>query len=478
MLLIESHQIRPGDERYAELERITKLSNNLYNSALYQWRQAFFCGVGLPEYGDICHMFALSDNPDYRALPAKVAQQTIKGVFMALSSFQGLLRSENVEGWKVNIPNYRARGGKYTATYTSQAISKPELATESIVRLSGTNVRVKTQQTASDVHQVRVVPHNGYITIEVVYEATESSMIEDNGRYASIDAGVNNLATVGFNFRRGFIIRGGPLKSIIQYEAKKNAMLTRLLMDYREREMLKAGGVHGKAAVKEFRAEMKARRDELLRKMDECRKNEEAGMSDEEKKERRRKRRNEKRRAKRRNAKLARMRARQDAKRFTSKRKVALGRKCWNKQMDYMHKASAKLVSHLVSNNVSVLFIGKNKNWKQEANLTRAAKQNFERMPIARFLDMVDYKCRLHGIRVVYVEESHTSKCSFLDGENIGHHDSYVGKRIKRGLFRSANGTLINADLNGALNIMRKEIGDFNYPIEVCSAPVALAIKA
>ena len=62
------------------------------------------------------------------------------------------------------------------------------------------------------------------------------------------------------------------------------------------------------------------------------------------------------------------------------------------------------------------------------------------------------------GIKVIEQEEAHTSKCSFLDGESIEHHKSYAGKRVKRGLFRSAKGILINADVQGALNIIKKAI--------------------
>jgi len=69
---------------------------------------------------------------------------------------------------------------------------------------------------------------------------------------------------------------------------------------------------------------------------------------------------------------------------------------------------------------------------------------------------MLQYKAEEAGIAVKEQEESHTSKCSFLDNESIEHHDKYIGKRIKRGIFRSAKGILINADVQGALNIIRK----------------------
>ena len=80
-------------------------------------------------------------------------------------------------------------------------------------------------------------------------------------------------------------------------------------------------------------------------------------------------------------------------------------------------------------------------------------------------------------INVILTEESYTSKCSFMDSEQIKKHSGYKGKRIKRGLFKTATNKLINADLNGSLNILRKVIGEFQYPIKVCSTPLVLTIK-
>ena len=71
---------------------------------------------------------------------------------------------------------------------------------------------------------------------------------------------------------------------------------------------------------------------------------------------------------------------------------------------------------------------------------------------------MIDYKARKHGLNVKKQEESYTSKCSFLDDEDVKKHDIYQGKRIIRGLFRSSNGSLINSDVNGSLNILKKAV--------------------
>ena len=86
----------------------------------------------------------------------------------------------------------------------------------------------------------------------------------------------------------------------------------------------------------------------------------------------------------------------------------------------------------------------------------------------------MQYKCKLEGINVVLTEESYTSKCSFLDNEPLEKKDTYLGKRVKRGLYKTAKGRLINADLNGSLNILKKVVGELQYPIEVCSTPVRI----
>lgn len=142
-----------------------------------------------------------------------------------------------------------------------------------------------------------------------------------------------------------------------------------------------------------------------------------------------------------------------------------------NKVNDYLHKASRYVINHLVSNNLNTLVIGKNKDWKQEINIGKVNNQKFVNIPHDKLINMLIYKCLLEGINVIITEESYTSKCSFLDNEVICKHEEYLGKRIKRGLFKSHLGKLINADLNGSLNILRKAVGEFQYSIEACSTP-------
>ena len=150
-----------------------------------------------------------------------------------------------------------------------------------------------------------------------------------------------------------------------------------------------------------------------------------------------------------------------------------------DKVTDYLHKASRMLVNQLVSMEIATLVIGKNPNMKQDINIGKVNNQYFVQLPIMRFADVVKYKCELEGIKVVFNEENYTSKCSFLDGEEIRKHEVYVGRRIKRGMFVSKEGRKINADVNGSYNILRKAIPNaFANGIEgVGVHPLVLAIK-
>ncbi len=129
-----------------------------------------------------------------------------------------------------------------------------------------------------------------------------------------------------------------------------------------------------------------------------------------------------------------------------------------NKIKDYVHKCTYGLVERLKQDNVCKVVIGKNDQWKTDINIGKRNNQNFVSIPHAQAIQILKYKLELSGIEVILREESYTSKCSALDLEKISKHEVYLGSRIKRGLFRSSKGLEYNADINGAANIMRKEI--------------------
>jgi putative transposase len=123
-----------------------------------------------------------------------------------------------------------------------------------------------------------------------------------------------------------------------------------------------------------------------------------------------------------------------------------------------LHRCSRLVINKLVQEGIGTLVIGKNDGWKQAVKLGKRNNQNFVSIPHAQFIDLLTYKACLVGIQVILCEESHTSKCSFLDLEEVCHHEVYVGKRLTRGLFRASDGRTLQADVNGAYNILRKVV--------------------
>ena len=123
-------------------------------------------------------------------------------------------------------------------------------------------------------------------------------------------------------------------------------------------------------------------------------------------------------------------------------------------------KSKIDLINILVAKKIGRLVVGYNVGWKQRTNMGKRNNQKFVQMPFARLTSYLRYKCEMVDIGFVEHEESYTSKCDALALEPIGKHEKYLGRRTKRGLFRSSIGKLVNADHNGALNIMRKAVGD------------------
>ena len=148
--------------------------------------------------------------------------------------------------------------------------------------------------------------------------------------------------------------------------------------------------------------------------------------------------------------------------RHSSKRIARLTAKRNRKVEDYLHKASRKVIDLCAEQDVSVLVIGKNTGWKQEVNLGLKVNQSFVQLPFARFIQMLQYKAESIGMKVVLTEESYTSGTSFLDGEvpTKDHYDK--SRRVHRGLFQANAGRKINADINGAYQIMRKVFPNVN----------------
>jgi len=131
--------------------------------------------------------------------------------------------------------------------------------------------------------------------------------------------------------------------------------------------------------------------------------------------------------------------------------------------LDKIHKISKFIIDYCLENKIKTIVIGKNKDWKRNSDIGKKSNQQFVQMPHERFIEKLKYKAEEVGIVVLEQEESYTSKCDALALESVEKHETYSGKRIATKFFVSKKGTkdrkLINADLNGAINILRKNIG-------------------
>jgi putative transposase len=282
---------------------------------------------------------------------------------------------------KVQIPKYLDKEGCFILSYTNQQLGRKLLS--GTIKLPFSDISFHTNKT--NIKLVRFIPHSSYIVMEVVYEVKDTDMLCDNSRYAGIDLGINNLATITSNVYQSYIVNGRPVKSINQYYNKVKSNLQSQLKDKRTSKKIQ---------------------------------------------------------------------------------KLTFKRNC--KIKDYFHKSTSYIVNQLVSDSINTVVIGQNKDWKQDINIGSKSNQSFTSIPHNMFINMLKYKCRLNGINIVCIEESYTSKSSFLDSDPIpslkDEKVNFSGQRIKRGLYRSSNGSIINADVNGSFNILRrfvlKEVGD------------------
>lgn len=140
---------------------------------------------------------------------------------------------------------------------------------------------------------------------------------------------------------------------------------------------------------------------------------------------------------------------------FTSSRIERITIKRNNRVKDYIHKASKKIIDKASQEEVTKIIIGNNKNWKQGIKLGKKTNRQFVSIPHSKLISLITYKAKIVGIETIITQEAYTSKCSAIDLEKICKHETYVGKRKKRGLFITSKGKLLNADANGSLNIAR-----------------------
>ena len=411
-------KLNVDDATRALMEYQCRVSNDLYNTVLYSIRQRYFENnrdfyiapgrddqprqyrklkvVKGVSYAKLCKDF--KTDPNFKSLTSAMAQQTIKSVVEAVTSYNQLLDRyfQNRGNQRPRLPGYRtSRGMAPIATpgrwvkwdiETGECILpmgkavKNDITTE----LQLTQVRINGGYgfNPEDVIEVRILPKLGQFYVEYVYfnRGARCPLNHlDRTQALGIDHGRDNWLTCVSTLGKSFIIDGRKLKSLNLRYNKRVAQL-------------KSG-----KPEKYWDAELD---------------------------------------------------------RVTTQRN--------NQMRDAINKTARFLVNHCLMNKIGTIVFGWNPGQKDGANMSRVQNQQFVQIPTGRLKERIRQLCQEYGIRFVETEEAYTSKASFLDGDSLPRHGEKPsqwkpsGKRVQRGLYRASSGQMVNADCNGAANILRK----------------------
>ena len=376
---VEKHIIKSNNKYYKMLDEYCFKSKNLYNFANYHVRKAFIDTGEWLKYNKLDKMLKQKDiDFDYRNMPtAQSSQQCLKLLDKNWKSFFKSIKDWGKQKDKYSgrpkLPKYLKKNGRNILILTNQNCKLKNNIINFPKTFNGFTLKTK----ANNIQQVRMLPRNKHIVIEVVYKIDITDRLKDNNKYVSIDIGLDNLATLTNNCNiQPIIINGRKLKSINKYYNKE-------LSHYRE-------------------IAKRVNNLDYTNRMN----------------------------------------------RLTIKRN--------NMISDLIHKASKSIIEYTLSCGANTIIIGNNKNWKRNSSMSKKVNQSFVGIPHQDLIDKITYKAENIGLNVIITEESYTSGTSFLDNELPIKENYKKERRIFRGLFKTNKGRLINADVNGSLQIMKK----------------------
>ena len=480
---------------------LSNTAKKLYNSALYLFKKQYRENQTTLTYETLDKLIKNEElHPNfailYKDLTAKVSQQVLKLFTQNVKSFFSLKQSKKLtdeQKKKLNLPRYYTKNGLAPIYYTNQALSQKSFNEEGVIHFAGTNLKIKLDKTSipeithfSQINQVRIIPStkndknkklsdlfeeycSGEIlqplfTVEIVYTApltrqrisnqslnlryetkiTQKVRKKDNKVYE-----IKTQELVEVSYTEEF------LKSVAGIDQNLDQLAVGVVLDNQETltfnydiKYLKSVNHHWNKQKARLQEEISKQeklledlKDSLELKLSSKSKLVEAIN----------------------NKKILIKRLKNKIKRITTKR---------NRKIDnYVHQLSRKLINHLSQLGVKNIIYGKNVNFKQEINLGKVTNQNFVNIPFNLIIERLRYKAALAGINFMTVEESYTSKTSFLDQEKLYSYKSdnapkkhkFLGDRFTRSLFKSKDGYIIHADTNASFNIIRKVTGDSIY---------------
>jgi IS605 OrfB family transposase len=392
---VQSNAIRGlSKQQYALLKEMCRYSNNLYNVALYSIRQHYFNTKKFLTYESNYH--ECKDNENYGLLQAGVAQQTMKVVDRSFKSFFNLLKKCKVGDYRyhdVKIPHYRKKGGMFNLVLSTNAIA---------VKNGFLYVPMSRDFRAlhPDIKEIKIAFPKRLKgkTIKEVRILPCS-----NGKVFKIQY-VYEVSEELLNLDKDNIMSIDL--GIDNLATCVSTIGTPFIMDGRKI----------KSINHQWNKEMARLRSISMKQG---------------------------------------LKTTEQIQRITARRN--------NRINDVIKKTARYIINYCSDNNIGTLIVGYNADFKRGSNIGKVNNQNFVQIPLGDLRQQLEFLCRKYGIEYLEQEESYTSKSSFFDKDVIPEYrpeqtytGTFSGKRVHRGLYKTKNGTLINADVNGSANIMRK----------------------
>ena len=407
LYMVEKHFIGPTHAAWGECDTLCFHAKNLYNQGLYRVRQHFFATNKYLNYSTLQKQLQSEGAECYRSMKSKVAQLVLQQVDHDFKAFFAANRAwkahpEKFLG-KPKIPHYKEKKGRSAAHFNVQACNKKRYGKQ-VLQLSGLLMQLPLQHQIVGLRKERVDKATGEVNPYKSLSLKEVTVTPRNDGYlVVVKHEVPAVAQAAENGLCAGIDMGvNNLMAVVSTVKGQRPLLV-------SGKPLKSVNRYYNKKLAEYRSAL-----------DTC--------------------------------------TTRSGKKKLNQKLQKLTRVRGHKVDDYLHKASRIVVNRLALTGVTHLIVGKNDGWKQEADMSKVANQNFVQIPHAKLVGMLRYKWGYTGGLFSETEESYTSKCSFLDNEEMAHAAKHAGKRVHRGLFKTFDGYLLNADVNGAANMIRKVV--------------------
>ncbi len=398
MLLTLTNRLKLNRTEFDALKALCRLSKNLFNVGLYNVRQYFFTKKKFLRYESSYH-YAKS-NENYILLPTDIGQQTLKVVERAFRGFFNLIKLKKTGQYdaKVRLPGYLPKDGFFPLIIP--------IRERDLLRLKDKNWQYKIPMSRPFKRSF------GGITLTIP-KTIRDKIVKEIRILPKYKARVFDVAYV------------------YEESEKKSVNGTDTIgIDLGVNNLATCVATNGDSFILDGKR---------LKNLNQW--------------------------YNKRNAKLQSIKDIQGIEDITNQQAKLLDKRKHQIQ-DYLNKSVRFIIDRCLNTGISKIVVGYNPGIKQDANMGTRNNQNFVQIPLSTFRFKLESLCERVGIEYIETEESYTSKASALDGDKIPKYNpndtqkyTFSGKRIKRGLYRTKTGQLVNADANGALNILRKYLG-------------------